>query len=40
MLSDLFYKDFLPLMWVFKYKTDSDGFITKYKIRLVAREDL
>ena len=30
----------LPLMWVFKYKTDSDGFITKFKARLVARGDL
>ena len=34
------YKDLLPLMWVFKYKTDSDGFIIKYKSRLVARGDL
>ena len=32
--------DLLPLMWVFKYKTDSDGYITKYKSRLVARGDL
>ena len=37
---DLFYKDLLPLIWVFKYKTDSDGFIIKYKSRLVIRRDL
>ena len=30
---------FLSLMWVFKYKTDSDGYITKFKSRLVARGD-
>ena len=30
----------LPLMWVFKYKIDSDGYLTKYKSRLVARGDL
>ena len=30
----------LSLMWVFKYKTDFDGFITKFKARLVARGDL
>ena len=33
-------KDLLPLMWVFKYKTDSDGYISKFKSRLVARGDL
>ena len=37
---DLFYNDLLFLMWVFKYKTDSDGFIIKYKSRLVIRGDL
>ena len=30
----------LPLIWVFKYKTDFDGYITKFKSRLVARGDL
>ena len=40
MPPDLSYKDLLPLIWVFKYKTDSDGFITKYKSRLVARSNL
>ena len=39
-LKDLIPRDLLPLMWVFKYKTDSDGFIIKYKSRLVARDDL
>ena len=33
-------KDLLSLMWVFKYKSDFDGYITKYKSRLVARGDL
>ena len=37
---NLFYKDLLLLMWVFKYKTDFDGFIIKYKSRLVTKEDL
>ena len=40
MLLNLFYKDLLSLMWVFKYKTDSDGFIIKYKSRFVIRGDL
>ena len=30
----------LPLMWVFAYKTDEDGFITRFKARLVVRGDL
>ena len=33
-------QDLLPLMWVFKYKMDSDGYLTKYKSRLIARGDL
>ena len=33
-------KDLLSLMWVFKYKTDSNDFIIKYKSRLVIRGDL
>ena len=40
MSEDLIPRDLLPLMWVFKYKTDSDGFIIKYKSRFVARGDL
>ena len=27
-------------MWVFTYKFDQDGYLTKYKARLVARRDL
>jgi len=27
-------------MWVFTYKLDKDGFIIKYKARLVIRGDL
>ena len=30
----------LPLLWVFKYKFDSDGFLTKFKARLCVRGDL
>lgn len=30
----------LPLMWVFKYKFDSDGFLLKYKARICVRGDL
>lgn len=30
----------LPLMWVFTYKTDEDGYITRFKARLVVRGDL
>ena len=30
----------LPLKWVFTYKTDQDGFISRYKARLCVRGDL
>jgi hypothetical protein len=30
----------IPLMWVFTYKFDSDGYLSKHKGRLVARGDL
>ena len=30
----------LPLMWVWKYKYDEDGFLSLYKARLVVRGDL
>lgn len=30
----------LPLTWVFKYKFDTDGYLTKYKARLCVRGDL
>jgi hypothetical protein len=30
----------LPVMWVFTYKFDEDGFLVKYKARLVVRGDL
>ena len=30
----------IPLMWVFTYKFDPDGYLHKYKARLVVRGDL
>ena len=30
----------LPMMWVFTYKYDTDGYLIKYKARLVIRGDL
>jgi hypothetical protein len=30
----------LPLMWVFTYKTDSDGYLSRFKARLDVRGDL
>jgi hypothetical protein len=30
----------LPVMWVFTYKFDKDGYLLKHKARLVARGDL
>jgi hypothetical protein len=30
----------LPLMWIFKYKADSKGYLERFKARLVARGDL
>ena len=30
----------MPLNWVFIYKTDSDGYFAKFKVRLVVRGDL
>lgn len=29
----------VPLMWVFTYKFDKDGYLERYKARLVARGD-
>ena len=39
-LKDLIPRDLLPLIWVFKYKTDFDDFIIKYKSRLVTKDNL
>jgi hypothetical protein len=30
----------IPTMWVFTYKFDKDGYVTKFKARLVVRRDL
>jgi len=32
--------DILPLMWVFIYKFDTDGFLSKFKARICVRGDL
>jgi predicted lipid carrier protein YhbT len=29
----------LPLMWIFTYKTDEDGYFSCFKARLVVRGD-
>lgn len=33
-------KEVLPLLWVFKYKFDTDGFLPTFKARLCVRGDL
>jgi len=30
----------LPLLWVFTYKFDTDGYLTKFKARICVRGDL
>jgi hypothetical protein len=30
----------LPLLWVFKYKFDNEGYLIKYKARICVRGDL
>ena len=32
--------DVVPLMWVFTYKFDEDGYLYKFKARLCVRGDL
>jgi len=39
-LDDQENHELIPLMWVFTYKFDTDGFLYKYKARLVVRGDL
>jgi hypothetical protein len=38
--SELINAEILPLMWVFTYKFDEDGYLYKFKARLVVRGDL
>ena len=39
-IVDMSYGHFiLPVMWVFEYKFDDDGYLLKFKSRLVARGD-
>ena len=30
----------VPVLWVFTYKTDTSGYLTKFKARLCVRGDL
>lgn len=30
----------IPLLWVFTYKLDTDGYLIKYKARLCVHKDL
>lgn len=38
--SEVIDAEILPLMWVFTYKFDEDGYLYKFKARLVVRGDL
>lgn len=38
--DDVHWRDILPLTWVWKYKTNEDGYLTKHKARLCVRGDL
>ncbi|KAI1509646.1 Pol protein [Pyrenophora tritici-repentis] len=38
--SEIVDAEILPLMWVFTYKFDEDGYLYKFKARLVVRGDL
>jgi hypothetical protein len=39
-MPELALVEVLPLKWVPKYKFDEDGYLTKFKMRVVARGDL
>ena len=38
--EDTPWRDILPMIWVWKYKTDEDGYLAGHKARLCARGDL
>jgi hypothetical protein len=38
--NDVEWRDVLPLTWVWKYKLDENGYLTKHKARLCVRGDL
>lgn len=38
--NDLALIEILPLLWVFKYKFDSEGYLLKYKAHICVRGDL
>jgi hypothetical protein len=38
--DDVHWRDILPLTWVWKHKTNEDGYLIKHKARLCVRGDL
>jgi hypothetical protein len=38
--DDVHWRDILPLTWVWKYKTNEDGYLIKHKARLCVRGDV
>ena len=40
LISQIASQTVLPLLWVFTYKFDTDGYLLKYKARICVRGDL
>jgi hypothetical protein len=39
-IEEELHEEIVPLMWLFSYKFDEDGYLYKHKARLVVRGDL